>query len=115
MVIFGIKCVLEKGGGYDLYGGKKAGTSTPDRCAIVKLAIGQQHSTVRVDSGATRGGADELRADAVLLMPKVSKVAIDDLITIPSHNIKVRVTGIRPRHSVAGRLDHYQVEAKIEV
>lgn len=115
MVIFGIKCILTKGGGYDLYGERKAGSSTPERCAIVKLVIGQQHSTVRVDSGATRGGADELRADAVLLLPKTSKVAMDDLIAIPSHNVTLRVKSIRPRHSVAGRLDHYQIEGTLEV
>lgn len=112
MVIFGVKCVLVKKGGHDLYGDKIEGARIPERCAVVKLEIEQHGSTVRVDSGATRGGAEESRAHAVLLMRKTSTVAVDDLIEI--HGIKLRVMSKRLRFAVTGKLDHFQIEAELE-
>lgn len=112
MVIYGVKCVVVKPGGYDGYGERLAGTRYPDKCAVVKLEERQQGSTVRVDSGATRGGAEEKRAEAVLLMPKTSRVAMDDVIEVCG--VKLRVIGRRMRFTVGGRLDHFQVEATIE-
>lgn len=112
MVIYGVKCVLIKRGGHNLYGDKVEGARIQERCGVVKLATGQGSTTVRVDSGATRGGAEEGNAHAVLLMRPTSKVEIDDLIEI--HGVKLRVTGKRLRFSVYGRLDHFQVEANLE-
>lgn len=112
MVIFGVKCVLVKKGGHDLYGEKIEGARIPEKCAVVKLETEQHGSTVRVDSGATRGGAEEYRAHAVLLMKKTSKVEVDDLIEI--HGVKLRVASKRLRFAVTGKLDHFQIEAELE-
>ena len=112
MVIYGVKCVLIKKGGHNLYGDKVKGKRIQERCGVVKLESGRGNTTVRVDSGATRGGAEEGMAQAVLLMRPTSDVEIDDLIEI--QGIKLRVTTKRLRFSVAGRLDHFQVGATIE-
>lgn len=109
MVIFGVKCVLVKQGGHDLYGEAVQGARIPEKCAVVKLEDSQQGSTVRVDSGATRGGADERRASAILLMKKTSTVALDDLIEMSG--ILMRVISKRFRYTVGGKLDHFQIEA----
>lgn len=114
MVIYGVKCVVVKPGGYDGYGERLPGVRHQDKCAVVKIDERQQGSTVRVDSGATRGGAEERRAEAVLLMPPSSKVALDDVLEVAGIASKFRVIGKRSRFTVGGRLDHFQVEATIE-
>lgn len=112
MVIFGVKCVVVKQAGHDLYGTKIEGLRYPEKCAVVKLETSQQNTTVRVDSGASRGGADEARASAVLLMNKNSKVNIEDTVIVDG--VTLRVIKKRHRFNVMGRLDHYQIEAAIE-
>lgn len=115
MVIFGVKCIVVKQGGFDTYGTKIAGTRHAERCAVVKLEEIQMKSTVRVDSGATRGGAEESKAAAVLLMKPTSKVEVDDTIEMPASGVRLRVMKKRFRYNVMGKLDHFQIEAEIEV
>lgn len=112
MVIFGVKCVVIKQGGHDLYGNKIEGAKHPEKCAVVKLEKGQQNSTVRVDSGATRGGADEFRADAVLLLNKKTKAEIEDTIIV--NGVILRIIKKHHRFDVLGKLDHFQIKAAIE-
>lgn len=114
MVIFGVKCVVMKKGGYDLYGNKKDGDSFNEKCAVVKLEAVQRGTTVRVDMGATRGGADEYRADAVLLLNKKTHANLDDIIYVSDQAMNLRVMSKRARYNVAGKLDHYEIEAVIE-
>lgn len=93
--------------GYDLYG-QPAWKQMPDeRCDVVKLATDTQHTTVRADSGGTRGHADEVVADSVLLMSPATKVELGGRIEVC--NIPLRVTSVRPRLTVFGKVDHYEV------
>lgn len=114
MVIFGVNCIVVKQGGHDTYGEKIAGARHPEKCAVVKLESIQTKTTVRVDSGATRGGAEESTAAAVLLLKPNSKVEIDDTIEMPGSGLVLRVMKKRFRYNVVGRLDHFQIEASIE-
>lgn len=113
MVIFGVKCVVTKQGGHDVYGEKVAGASFSEKCAVVKLTEKQFRTTVRVDSGATRGGAEESRADAVLLMNKKSKVQVEDAVEMLEEEVTLIVISKRARYNVAGKLDHYEIEARL--
>lgn len=108
MVIFGVSCVLVKQGGHDLYGEAVAGARINEKCAVVRLEESQQGSTVRVDSGATRGGADEARNVSRLLMKKTSTVALDDIIEM--EGLTMRVMSKRLRYSIHGKIDHFEIE-----
>lgn len=115
MPIMGVKCKVIKHAGYDLYGKKLRGREVTERCGVVRLEVLQQDSTVRVDSGATRGAADELRSEVVILMSKSSTVEMDDLVEIGGRiKTLIKVTSIRARYSVMGALDHLQVGGQIE-
>jgi len=96
----------------DVYGAPKFSVPVPSVCAIVKLMGKVQHSTVRADSGATRGHADELVADAVLLLSKKIQPEFDSVITL--RGMQLRVISVRHRMDVMGRLDHYEVGCSIE-
>lgn len=112
MVILNTPCVVVKSGGYDLYGQELSGIRKQEKCAVVKLIVTSQHSSVRVDSGATRAAAHELVEDAVLLMSTKTTTGIDDVIEVGSTRLRVR--SIRSRYTVVGKLDHLEIGAGIE-
>lgn len=108
MVVFGVKCKVVKMTGRDIYGQEIRGSVTDEKCAVVKLKQTSQHSTVRVDSGATRAGADELTSSVVLLMRLSTKALVDDRIEMATGE-RLRVISKRLRYTVLGKLDHYEI------
>jgi hypothetical protein len=74
----------------------------------VKLLEQTEKSSVRADSSASRGFADEVTADARLLFKPKEDVQIGDKVTVAS--IELRVTAKFPRFDVMGRFDHIQVD-----
>ena len=107
-----ILCSLVQASGQtDLYGNPIMKPARPAKCGIVRLRVGDQNVTVRADSSASRGAAQELVADAVLLFPPVYGVQVDDVINLIGY--KLKVTQVFPRHTVNGQIDHHQVEAMI--
>lgn len=113
MVVFGVKCTVTKRGRRDVYGQESPGESFTEKCAVVKLKEVSKHTTVRVDSGATRAAADEMTLDAVLLMMRDTKVEVDDFVDIAGAS-RMRVISKRPRYSVGGKLDHLEVGCEID-
>lgn len=109
MFIPNLYCTITKAGSVNVYGEEQPGLTTPARCAIVKLLGREEKTSVRADSSASRGNAQEVTADAVLLFPPNTVIGMDDKITVVGQTL--RVSGIWPRHDLRGRLDHYQVEA----
>lgn len=87
------------------------GNAVSARCGVVKLAVGSEKTSVRTDSSASGGHADEIAADARILFRHDVSVAVDDMIEI--FNYKLRVMSVFPRHDVTGRFDHYQVDAMV--
>ena len=86
--------------------------STPAKCGVVRLEVGQEQSSVRVDSSASRAHADEMTApNARLLFEKTADVAVGDKVTVFGHDLEV--LSVFARHQVHGDLDHYQVDLKI--
>lgn len=98
--------------GTDVYGAPVAGATRTEKCAVVKLTQTTQHTTVRADSGATRGHADEEVADAVLLFSKQSTIGLGDHVVVSG--VSLRVASIRQRFDVMSRLDHFEVRCAIE-
>ena len=73
----------------------------------MQLLAKAQHTTVRADSSATRGFAEESIIDAKFLFEATTKLDIDDKITVDGFN--VRVHGIFPRRTANGILDHIEI------
>jgi hypothetical protein len=79
-----------------------------ERCAIVKLDLAREKTSVRVDSSGTRGNAQEFTANARILFTKDSIIAIGDKVEILG--AVLRAVSKFPRHDIGGSLDHYQVD-----
>ena len=106
-----IKCVVTKVGGVDLYGQELPGDSFKSKCAIVKLNTSSIKTSVRADSSASRGNAREVTHDARLLFSPKINLEIGDKVQI--NRVDLKVLGIFPRYTIAGALDHLQVDAEL--
>lgn len=101
-------CQIRKvGGKTDVYGMPIAGPLVPERLAIINLNLVAVKSSVRADSSASRGNANELEADAKFLLTKTTVAEIDDMIVYGGNEF--RIVSKFPRHDLQGRLDHYEI------
>jgi hypothetical protein len=103
--------VLRKNQGTDLYGQPKLGVALRELVAVVKLEFTSQHTTVRADSSASRGFADEFVTQNRFLLARTTKVAIDDQLTVAG--VAVRIKTLTPRYDVWGELDHYEARGEV--
>ena len=106
-----LSCTVTKHGGLDLYGQPLPGVSYKEKCAIVKIANKILPTSVRADSSASRGAAQEMIVDAELLLVATTKAQLNDFVDVSG--FKLRVVGKFPRYSVTGKLDHYQLLCNI--
>ena len=91
----------------DLYGQPILGPEVYEMVAPVKLSFKIQHSTVRVDSAASKGHAYEEVDDVKFLCRPTSTIGVNDVVTLLGR--KLRVDSIHPRYRVTGTLDHLEV------
>jgi len=101
------KCVVRAQDGHDINGMPNYGKRKREKCAIVRLKIINDKSSVRADSSASRGNSRELEADAFILMAPDTTAEHDAIIELL--NSRYRVMGMNPRFAISGRLDHYEV------
>jgi hypothetical protein len=93
----------------DVFGQPIPGPFVTERCAIVKLEVSNEKSSVRADSSATRGNAIEEEVTSVILLAPTTRANKNDIIDVAG--VKLRVVFKHPRFDVGGRLDHYEVRA----
>jgi len=93
----------------DVYGQPLPGRYVTERCAVVKLEISNEKTSVRADSSATRGNALEPLVASVILLPKTTQAKKDGIIEIAG--VKLRIMLRHPRYDVSGQLDHYEIHA----
>lgn len=80
-------------------------------CAIVHLTKGAEKTTVRADSSASRGNAEESVAAAKILFPTSVNIQVNDRFEIKG--VYLRVVKIEPRNDVLGRHDHNEIDLEI--
>lgn len=83
------------------------------KCAIVELYDESDKTTVRADSSASRGRADERLADARLLLKPNEEVKLGDVVEVEirnAPNLKIEVVRIFRRTDVAGHVHHIDLE-----
>lgn len=105
-----LKCRVQiSSGKNDVYGQPIPGRYVNERCAVVKLNLSNEKSSVRADSSASRGNAIEEEAVSVILLPATTQANKDDIIEVAG--VKLRISARQPRFDVSGRLDHYEINA----
>lgn len=110
-LLYRVPCQIARATGqFDSSGNELYGPNRPARCAVVKLNSRSEKSTVRADSSGSRGAAQEVLPDIVLLFKAGNAPDLEDRITVDG--VKVRVTARMPRYLVTGAIDHYQVECE---
>lgn len=77
-----------------------------ERCAIIRLHNKIQHTTVRADSGASRGHAEEETNDCKVLLQVDTVARVNDKIVVAG--IGFRVLSLFPRFDLNGTLDHFE-------
>lgn len=94
----------------DVYGQQGALPGRVVPCAVVTYDLSRQKSSVRADSSGSRGRAEELAGVARFLFPAQTVIKRGD--KIEKDGFFLEVIEIHPRYSVAGRLDHKEVDMR---
>jgi hypothetical protein len=71
--------------------------------SVVNLATQSQKTSVRSDSSASRGQADEMVAERGKILTKET-LGVDDLVSIGGSVFRIK--GTHPRYTVFGSFDH---------
>lgn len=98
--------------GRNIHGRQSYSAPVPLPCAVVSLDERVVQTSVRADSTASRGAAEEEVLQAVILIPAKTEIAEGDVIKILGRNIEVE--GIEPRLDIFGQLDHQQIRGNIK-
>lgn len=93
----------------DVHGQPLPGRFVNERCAVVKLIVSNEKSSVRADSSASRGNARELEANSVILVGAATAARVDDIIEVSG--FRLRIMAMQPRYDTTGRLDHFEIKA----
>jgi hypothetical protein len=93
----------------DVRGQPIPGVLVAEKCAIVKLVISNEKSSVRADSSASRGNAQEMEATSVILLGAATRARIDDIIIVAGHQLRIK--SMQMRYDASMRLDHYEINA----
>lgn len=98
--------------GRDIHGRHQFGPERPCAFAIVSLKISAIKTTVRADSSASRGSADEtvVERGKILIPSFITVVKNDDIFEYQSR--KYRIASVHPRYSVNGVFDHWEVDVE---
>jgi hypothetical protein len=109
-----LNCTVTKlGPEPDLYGQSQLGKPTPAKCGVIKLDLMAMQTSVRADSSASRGNADEKTVVGRLLFPANTDVGLGDKVVVENVNVGLEVLSVFPRHTVHGKLDHHQVDVGV--
>lgn len=99
---------LSRNLGFNAYGEPSFGPAKTVACGVVHLSMVDQKTSVRTDSSASRGNADEVVFKAKILFPAGTAIFDGDRFVINGQ--KLRVKAIEPRYAVPGNLDHLEVD-----
>jgi hypothetical protein len=102
------RCQLRKQLGHNAYGEERLGEPSTLKCTVVRISSGGQKSSVRADSSATRGAAEEIVSDAKILFEKNATIGVNDQVSIAG--VLLRVISVEPRWDIRGNLDHLEVD-----
>jgi hypothetical protein len=102
-----IDCKLAHKTGYNKHSEPTYGPDRSVKCRVVRFKSASLKSTVRADSSATRGRAQEEIFETIILFHPSTNIAKDDKVTIFGQ--VMRVVSIEIRLTTSGKVDHYEV------
>ena len=108
MIVPSVSCTIARLVGADIYGKETMSAPVPSLCSVVKLSASSEKTSVRADSSASRGMAQEKTHSARLLFLSTEDISEDDRVTVAGLSLKVKT--IEFRFDVRGVLDHLQVD-----
>lgn len=112
MFIPNLRGDLYRKSGRDIYGRAQLGPRQDCPFAIINLEIGARKTSVRADSSASRGAADEIASQrAKILIPSYVDVRVGDYFGFQGRRYEINM--VHPRHSITGRFDHYECELEV--
>jgi hypothetical protein len=82
-------------------------------CGVVHLKKTVQKSSVRTDSSASRGNAEEIVVSAKILFPVYVEIEQGDRFEIMG--FRLEAINIEPRNNVRGEHDHNEADFRISV
>lgn len=97
----------------DVYAQPIPGRTITEPCCIVSIQNVDKKTSVRADSSASRGAAEESVVDATLLLGPKTQANLLDIITVAGY--KIKITGKASRFDLSGKLDHFEVTGMIWV
>lgn len=101
-------CQIQKASGKnDVYGMPVPGLKKSERLAVVELNIMSEKSSVRADTSASRGNAQEMEVVSKFLLTKTTVAEINDILIYGGRSFRVK--SMFPRHDLQGTLDHYEI------
>lgn len=92
--------------GNNFAGEPEFGVGTRVMVGVVHLIRQVAKTSVRTDSSASRGNAEEQKATAKILFLPADKPRLGDRVEILGHFL--RVQSLEPRIDTFGKLDHYE-------
>jgi hypothetical protein len=94
--------------GTNRYGEPAFAAAETVECGIVRLVPKDEKTSVRSDSSATRGTAEELVVQAKVLFPVAVAPKRGDFFVYMG--VSMRITAAQPRIAVNGRHDHWECD-----
>lgn len=82
-----------------------------EKVCPVRLSFTNETTTVRTDSAGSKGHAREDAAQVVLLAVPTTQIRVESRIEVLGKTL--RVTGVHPRFTVTGALDHYELHCSV--
>lgn len=102
-----VLCQMQKFTQYDQYGIPQFSVKKPVKCSVVRFKLQQEKTSVRADSSASRGRAEEMLYDVILLFPKNINIKSGDRVEIFDTILKAE--DVETRLDINGRIDHFEV------
>jgi hypothetical protein len=104
---------VQRKGGFDVHGRPQLSAPTSILFAVVNARRTVDKTTVRADSSASRGSADEITSGlARILVAKNEQIAIGDVFSFDGDTYDVK--SIHRRRSVTGELDHFECDLEVQ-
>lgn len=104
--------LLRKDAKRNIHGKESYQSPVPLPCAVVKLTEGVVESSVRADSTASRGAAEQEVLQAKILIPVHVAVKRGDVIRVQGR--LVEIASIQPRDDVFGRPHHQEIGGNVK-
>lgn len=104
--------MIERATGFDINGSVVTTPPRPIQFAMVNLRRKTGKTTVRSDSSASRGAADEITTDlARILVAKHEQIEIGDIFVFDGDSYDVSSKHVR--RSVLGKVDHFECDLQV--